>query len=129
MPPKKTLKSEPQIRIKALLSLQIAPGLLYGDRSHALRMYRQADHGRIRTEIERIVGHDMKILSFEDKEKIGRCKGHPWGNLVAAHVLNIEEGKECILITIYDDASITPSSAIHACAGKANWGIVPECNP
>ena len=91
-------------------------------------MYRQSDHKRIRTEIERIVGYNMKIFSFEDKEKIGRCKGHPWGNLVAAHVLNIEEGKECILITIYDDALISPCQAIQAFAGKANWGIVPESN-
>ena len=117
-----------EIIIKELLSLPIAPGLIYGDRSHALRMYKEADHKRIRTEIEHLAGSDLKILSFEDKEKIGRCKGHPWGNLVAARVINLKQDKQCILITIYDDLEIAPSFAIKACASKANWGIVPEYN-
>lgn len=117
-----------QVRIKELVSLPVAPGLLYGDRAHALRMYREGDRTRIRSEIERLAGDDLKILSFEDTEKIGRCTGHPWGNLAAAHVVNLSQGKECILITLYDDEECSATLAIKNSAQRANWAIIRSCN-
>ena len=134
MPPKqKKLRtglsmSEDKVQIKELVSLPIAPGLLFGDRSHALRMYREADRGRIRSEIERLVPDNLKILSFEDTEKIGRCNGHPWGNLAAARVINLSKEKQCILVTLYDDEECSATFAIKSSAQRANWKIVDSCN-
>lgn len=124
MSKKRKLGPKDDCKIKELVSLPIAPGLLAGQISHATRLYDQEDRQRIRQLIESIVGSNLKIFSFEDKNLIGRCSGHPWGFLAAARVINLTAEKECIIITIYDDEECSSTFAIKTLMHRANWKAV-----
>ena len=87
-------------KVMELVSIPIAEGLLVGTRRKALQLY-DDDAKKVRRKIEDLAGSNLKIFSFEDKELIGRCPGHPWGHVAAARVSNFTQGKSCIIVTIY----------------------------
>ena len=117
--------SHDMCKIRELVSLPVAAGLIVGARRKALELY-EKDRKKIRDLIEAMVGTDLKIFSFENRHLIGSCAGHPWGHIVAARVINLTQCKECIITTLYDEEECSPTYAVRSTAWRANWKLVRE---
>lgn len=111
-------------KIMELVSFPIAAGLLVmGARGKALELYKE-DAKKVRRLIEEMAGSDMKIFSFENKDLIGRCTGHPWGHITAARVSNLTQGKSVIIVTIYNPEECSAHYALRSVVPRANWKAV-----
>lgn len=110
-------------KVGELVSFPIARSLLVGQRRKALELF-EKDAKEIRERIEALAGKNLKIFSFEDKDLIGRCQGHPWGHIAAASVTNYTQGKTCIIVVTFNAEECSAHYAIKAVAPRANWRVV-----
>ena len=116
-------KAEDVCKIQELISIPIAKELIMGSRESAIRLY-DHDLATVMRLIRSIAAGDLKVFSFEDRELIGRCRGHIWGHLAAASVMNFTEGKRCIIVTTFSPEECSAHYAIKSLAPRVDWGSV-----